>query len=68
MRGQLLNLGIHFDWSQELSTCDPRYYKWTQWLFLQLYKHGLVYKKRAPVNWDPVDCTVLANEQVMCLM
>lgn len=64
MRSQLHNLGVHFDWSQEVSTCDPKYYCWTQWLFLQLYKHDLVYQKKSLVNWDPVDCTVLANEQV----
>ena len=51
---------------QELSTCSPHYYKWTQWLFLKLHEHGLAYKKKALVNWDPLDCTVLANEQVWC--
>ena len=54
--------------SQEVSTSSPSYYRWTQWLFLQLYKHGLAYQKKGLVNWDPVDCTVLANEQVsMCV-
>ena len=54
-----------FDWRHELSTTDPRYYKWTQWLFLQLFKAGLAYKKKAAVNWCPNDKTVLANEQVI---
>ena len=49
---------------QELSTSSPDYYRWTQWLFLQLYKHGLAYQKEALVKWDPVDCCVLANKQV----
>ena len=53
------------DWRHELSTTDPAYYKWTQWVFLQLYKRGLAYKKRAAVNWCPNDKTVLANEQVI---
>lgn len=65
MREQLKALGLSLDWSRELATCTPDYYKWEQWLFLQLYKKGLVYKKLASVNWDPVDQTVLANEQVI---
>jgi leucyl-tRNA synthetase len=64
-RRQLKRAGLMVDWRHELSTTDPRYYKWTQWLFLQLYKRGLAYKKAAAVNWCPVDRTVLANEQVI---
>ena len=64
MKGQLQKLGISFDWSRELTTCSPDYYKWTQWIFLQFYKAGLAYQKEAAVNWDPIDQTVLANEQV----
>src|SRR6267154_2039650 len=64
-RRQLRRFGGMFDWRHELSTTDPAYYKWTQWLFLQLYKAGLAYKKRAAVNWCPKDKTVLANEQVI---
>lgn len=62
---QLKRVGLMFDWRYSLSTTDPTYYKWTQWVFLQLHKAGLVYKKRAPVNWCPKDKTVLANEQVI---
>lgn len=65
MRAQLKLLGLSIDWSREFATCTPEYYQWEQWLFLQLYKKGLVYKKLATVNWDPVDNTVLANEQVI---
>jgi len=65
MREQLQLLGISFDWRRELATCDPSYYRWEQWFFLQLYKKGLVYRKNAAVNWDPVDQTILANEQVI---
>jgi len=65
MRGQLRSMGASFDWSREVVTCLPSYYKWTQWLFLQLYKGGLAYKALAPANWCPSCQTVLANEQVV---
>ena len=65
MRGQLQRLGFAYDWSRELATCRPDYYRWEQWLFLQLLEKGLVYRKNSVVNWDPVDQTVLANEQVV---
>ena len=65
MKGQLNSLGFAYDWSRELATCKPDYYRWEQWFFTQLYEKGLVYKKMATVNWDPVDQTVLANEQVI---
>lgn len=65
MRAQLKSLGLSIDWSREFATCTPEYYKWEQWLFVQLFKKGLVYKKLSTVNWDPVDNTVLANEQVV---
>ena len=65
MRAQLQRLGYAYDWDREIATCDPQYYQWEQWFFTQLYKRGLVYKKMATVNWDPVDQTVLANEQVI---
>ena len=65
LRGQLKQLGFGFDWSREVTTCKPDYYKWEQWFFTRLYEKGLVYKKMATVNWDPVDQTVLANEQVI---
>ena len=65
MRTQLQRIGFAFDWSRDFATCDPAYYRWQQWLFLQMYKKDLVYKKNAIVNWDPVDQTVLANEQVV---
>ncbi len=64
MRKQLKRLGFAYDWTREFATCTPEYYRWEQWLFTQLFKKGLVYKKSAPVNWCPNDMTVLANEQV----
>ena len=65
MKDQLKELGLAIDWDREITTCDHSYYKWEQWLFIQLFKKGLIYKKTAIVNWDPVDQTVLANEQVI---
>lgn len=65
MKNQLKSLGFGYDWSRELATCKKDYYRWEQWFFTQLYEKGLVYKKNATVNWDPVDQTVLANEQVI---
>lgn len=65
MEVQLKNIGAMFDWSKEIKTCMPDYYKWTQWLFLKLYENGLAYRKEAPVNWCPSCNTVLANEQVV---
>ncbi len=65
MRNQLKQLGFGFDWSREIATCKPEYYKWEQWFFTRLYEKGLVYKKMSTVNWDPIDQTVLANEQVI---
>ena len=64
MRSQLKRLGLFIDWDNEVATCSPDYYKWTQWIFLQFFQAGLAYQKEAAVNWDPVDQTVLANEQV----
>lgn len=63
MRRQLKEMGGMIDWDHEVVTCDPSYYKWTQWIFIQLYKKGLAYKKKAPVNWCNSCQTVLANEQ-----
>lgn len=65
MKQQMMQLGFAYDWSRELTTCKPDYYRWEQWFFIRLYENGLVYKKNAEVNWDPVDQTVLANEQVV---
>lgn len=65
MKRQLQEMGISYDWDREVATCHPGYYRWTQWIFLQFYKHGLVYKKKAAVNWCPSCATVLANEQVV---
>ncbi len=65
MKNQLKQLGFGYDWNRELATCDPDYYRWEQWFFARLYEKGLVYKKMSTVNWDPVDQTVLANEQVV---
>ncbi|MEL7185242.1 MAG: leucine--tRNA ligase [Pseudomonadota bacterium] len=65
MRGQLNRLGYGFDWRREVTTCRPEYYRWEQWLFTRMFKKGLVYRKNSVVNWDPVDQTVLANEQVI---
>ncbi len=65
MRKQLKSLGFAIDWSRELATCQPEYYKWNQWLFLRMLEKGIAYKKTQVVNWDPVDQTVLANEQVI---
>ena len=65
MREQLKRLGYAYDWNREVTTCKPEYYKWEQWLFTRLFEKGLVYRKNSIVNWDPVDQTVLANEQVI---
>ena len=65
MKGQLKRLGFAIDWDRELATCKPDYYRWEQWLFTRLYEKGLIYKRLGTVNWDPIDQTVLANEQVI---
>ena len=65
MRAQLRSLGFGIDWSREVATCDPSYYRWNQWLFLRMLERGIAYRKTGVVNWDPVDQTVLANEQVI---
>ena len=65
MRGQLKRLGYAYDWTREVTTCRPEYYRWEQWLFTRMFRKGLVYRKNSVVNWDPVDQTVLANEQVI---
>jgi leucyl-tRNA synthetase len=65
MKNQLKRLGFAYDWRRELTTCKPDYYRWEQWLFIKMYERGLAYRKSAILNWDPVDKTVLANEQVI---
>jgi leucyl-tRNA synthetase len=65
MKGQMQAMGLAVDWSREIATCDPSYYKWNQWLFLKMLEKGTAYRKTQVVNWDPVDQTVLANEQVI---
>ena len=65
MRRQLKSLGLGIDWAREVTTCTPEYYRWEQWLFTRLFEKGIIYKKTSSVNWDPIDQTVLANEQVI---
>lgn len=65
MKKQMNSIGVAFDWEREIDTHDESYYKWTQWIFILLYKKGLVYRKEGNVNWDPLEKTVLANEQVV---
>ena len=65
MKKQMQAMGLAIDWSREVATCDPTYYKWNQWLFLKMLDAGIAYRKTQTVNWDPVDMTVLANEQVI---
>src|SRR5712675_1575850 len=65
MKMQMKRLGFAYDWSRELATCLPEYYKWNQWFFLKLYEKGLAYRKKSKVNWCPECATVLANEQVV---
>lgn len=65
MKGQMQAMGLAIDWSREIATCDPDYYRWNQWLFLKMLERGIAYRKTQVVNWDPVDQTVLANEQVI---
>src|SRR5271156_5442248 len=63
MKAQMHRIGFGYDWSREISTCDPEYYRWNQWFFLKMFERGLAYRKEALLNWCPVCCTVLANEQ-----
>ena len=65
MKRQLKRLGFSYDWDREITTCEPDYYKWNQWIFLKMFEKGLIYRKKAPVNWCPSCKTVLANEQVI---
>ncbi len=65
MKNQMLKLGLAIDWKREIYTCDPKYYKWSQWLFLKMFEKNIAYRKTQTVNWDPIDKTVLANEQVI---
>jgi len=65
MKGQMERMGLAIDWSREVATCQPAYYRWNQWLFLKMRERGIAYRKLGTVNWDPVDQTVLANEQVI---
>ena len=65
MKSQMEPLGLAFDWSREVATCRPEYYRWNQWMFLKMLEKGIAYRKTQIVNWDPVDKTVLANEQVI---
>ena len=65
MKTQLKSLGLAIDWTREVTTCKPDYYRWEQWLFTRLFEKGVIYRKNGVVNWDPVDQTVLANEQVI---
>ncbi|HLE71112.1 MAG TPA: class I tRNA ligase family protein, partial [Vicinamibacteria bacterium] len=65
MKSQLQRLGFSYAWEREIATCDPEYYRWNQWFFIQMWKKGLAYRKKAAVNWCPADRTVLANEQVI---
>src|SRR3954447_1482014 len=65
MKKQMQSMGLAIDWTREVATCSPDYYKWNQWLFLKMLEKGIAYKKTGTVNWDPVDQTVLANEQVI---
>ncbi|HEY6458199.1 MAG TPA: class I tRNA ligase family protein, partial [Steroidobacteraceae bacterium] len=65
MKGQLQSLGLAIDWRREVATCDPAYYRWNQWLFLRMLESGIAYRRTGTVNWDPMDQTVLANEQVI---
>ncbi|MES2259909.1 MAG: class I tRNA ligase family protein, partial [Pseudomonadota bacterium] len=65
MREQMESMGLAIDWSREMTACKPEYYKWNQWMFLKMLEKGIIYKKTGTVNWDPIDQTVLANEQVV---